>query len=168
MKTLPAKLITKWNEHDWTHLETQDVVVIGWDRDKYFMYKDINGVVDTAKCGNFLFKRSNKMYYLPEIVYEEDIKIAVRSHKDAAREIKGCYKRKVEFDVWSGQEKFKFKTLRKAMRFCISKDNCTSLVGYFSYKNTWSSIPLLEKENGEWTYYRNDSGFVSNKTLAKR
>ena len=145
----------------------QQVEIVAWDRDKYFTFKDSLGEIHTDKGWKFSFKRSNKLYELPYGYLDEVVQV---SRKDAAKELKEHRKTSVKYRVkqfslcmesatWK-----EFKSLKKALNFCKGNPNCTFLHASFSYKNGFSSMPLLEKENGEWCY-SSGNGRVSTKTL---
>lgn len=144
-----------------------EVEIVAWDRDKYFTFKDSLGELHTDKGWKFSFKRSNKLYELPYGYLDEVVQV---TRKNAAKELKERRKTGVKYSVrqfnlcvesttWK-----EFRSLKKALNFCKANPDCTFLDASFNYKNGFSFMPLLEKEDGEW-YYSTCSGRVSNKTL---
>ena len=141
----------------------QDVEVIAWDRDKWFTYKNSLGEISADKAWKFSVKRSNRLHFLP-YGYMEYVKPV--SKKEAAQEIKAKRKRKAVFIVDFEGENKSYRFLSKALRVITSGSKYTHLSAHFSYKNGFSSTPLLVKEDGLWYYYP-QSGKVSDKTLNK-
>lgn len=144
----------------------QEVEIVAWDRDKYFTFKDSLGELHSDKQWKFSIKRSNKLWELPD-GYMGDICTVTR--KEAAKELKGCRKSNANYSVKQFSESQngavwkEFKSLKKALNFCKSNPTCTFLHASFHYKNGFSSMPLLEKEDGCWCYSVSDR--VSTKTL---
>ena len=140
-----------------------EVEIIAWDRDKYFTFKTAQGEIYADKVWKFSVKRSNKWYTLPN-GYMESVEII--SKKQAAQEIKLKRKRKAGYrvDFEGGNKSYRF--LSKALRVIASGSKYANLSAHFSYKNGFSSTPLLVKEDGEWYYYP-QSDKVSSKTLNK-
>lgn len=145
----------------------EEVEIVAWDRDKYFTFKGSDGVLRTDKQWKFSVKRSNRLYELPEGYLDEALDV---TRKSAAQALKQLRKNSVNYSVkqfspcmesatWK-----EFKSLKKALNFCKGNPDCTFLHASFHYKNGFSSMPLLEKEGGEW-FYSGSWGRVSTKTL---
>lgn len=138
------------------------VEILAWDGDKYVQYKDESGQVGYDKLWKFGIKTSNLWYKTPE--YDWDGNVTTFTNKQVANVLKDRRKNKTEYVVWRGETKVKtFKSLQKALRFCSSSD-CTALSYAASYKNGFSSGPILEKVDGFWFYFT-QQWFVSEATL---
>lgn len=161
MKTIKTELLQR--DDNWEITSSTPVKVIAWDRDKYFLYEDLNGEQRTTKGYHLSLKRSNQIHELPYIDWsEEELGVAPVTKKYAAKEIKDGYKRKVKYSV-GGK---KLKHLRKALNYIEGGDAKGDCLHYsISRKFSSESGPLLVLESDEWCYCRRIPQGVSKKTL---
>jgi len=143
-----------------------EVEILGWDRDKYFAFKDSSGEIQHDKCWKFSVKRSNNLHTL---AYADWGSIVVVTRKEAAKEIKKRYKKSVVYRVKTTSLDYykEFNSLRKALNFCKSNKDATFLHACFYYKNGSCSGPVLEKLEGNWYYFAQISKQVSEKTISE-
>lgn len=162
MFSIKCKLLDYNEDHNQVISETE-VNVIAWDRDKYFLCEDANGVKRTTKRYWLSLKRTNKLYSLPYIDYsEDDFGLIAVTKKEATKEIKDGYKYTHKYHV--GDKKFN--SLKKSLGVFFSRDSESSLLYYdFREGNCWSSGPLMGKKGGECHYYTPVPKGLSEKTL---
>ncbi len=148
MKSINTQLLER--DDNWEIISSAPVKVLAWDRDKYFLYEDLNGEQHTTKGYHLSLKRSNQTHELPYIDWSEDeLGLAPVTKKYAAKEIKDGYKRKVKYSVGDKE----FKHLRKALSYIESGSVKGDCLHYsISRKFSSESGPLLVLEDGEWCY----------------
>lgn len=161
MFSIKCKLLDYNEDHSQVISETE-VNVIAWDRDKYFLYEDANGVKHTTKRYWLSIKRTNKLHSLPYIDYSEDeYGLIAVTKKEATKEIKEGYKPTHKYHV--GDKKFN--SLKKSLAFFFGCNEESYLRYDFKEGNCWSSGPLMGKQGGEYHYYTPVPKSVSEKTL---
>lgn len=161
MFSINSKLL-EYNEDRTKVISEIPVKVVAWDRDKYFLYEDTNGVKQTTKRYWLSLKRTNKLHSLPYIDYsEDDFSLIAVTKKEATKEIKQEYKYTHKYHV--GDKKFN--SLKKSLGFFFNYNEESYLRYDFKECNCWSSGPLMGKEGEESHYYTPVPRGVSEKTL---
>lgn len=149
--------------------DLQEVEILAWDRNKYFLFKNSDGEIEEDKTWKFQIKRSNKIHNLSFIDYNNNGVLFGKplTNKEAAEEIKKGQKRSIKFIVHlSDNPMVEFGRLDKALKFASGTVGITHISVIWYNKRSSSSFSIVEFDEGLWRYYALDKeDRVSEKTI---